>query len=134
MTKHKIKIKKIIRELDTKTHKNLALAVWVDIIGTNSRGAKHIETLQVGLGKPSDDQFTPYENLTEEQVKQWVIDQLNNTPQSQFDDQADKQLTRMQHIEQTIDLRLQEIQLMSDFLPWENRPEENDEKNYSENQ
>ena len=61
-------------------------------------------------------------------------DELNNTPQSKFDDQADKQLTRMQHIEQTIDLRLQEIQLMGDFLPWENRPEENDEKNYSENQ
>lgn len=123
MNKYKLKIKKIIRQLKAGIYENVALVAWVDVIGTDSRGAQHTETLEVSFNQPSSGQFIAYQDLTEPQVNQWITDALNNTPQSQFDDQADPELTRMQYIRQIIDERLQEIELASDYLPWEHQPE-----------
>lgn len=117
MTQYKLKIKRIIRQLNTGTHDNVALAVWVDVIGTDARGAQVTETLEVSLLPPGDDQFTAYQDLTESQVTGWVADQLNNTPQSKYDADADESITRMQHVEQTIDARLKQVELASG-LPW----------------
>jgi hypothetical protein len=119
MTQYKLKVKKIIRQLNTETHTNVAIVLWVDVIGTDSRGLQVAEELEVPLSPPASDQFTPYQDLTEQQVAQWATDSLKNTPQSKFDDQADAELTRMQYVEQIIDARLQEMELASG-LPWEN--------------
>ena len=73
---YKTKITQLIRELDIDTLQDVLIAAKYEIHATNERGVSVSSGDIVGLNSPDPENFTPYTELTEEQVGNWVNEAL----------------------------------------------------------